>query len=87
MCAYTCGVPQPTRTRAVNKIAVLDPSKIVHRRVELGLLQKELAARAGISPQHLADIESGRRYGSPPVRLALAKALRIAFSELVKGEE
>lgn len=82
MYAYTCGVTETTRKRAVNTVGVLVPTKVIERRVELGLLQKELAARAGISPQHLADIESGRRYGSPPVRLAIAKALRTSLSEL-----
>jgi transcriptional regulator with XRE-family HTH domain len=61
----------------------LAPSKVIARRLELGLLQREVAARAGISPQHMADIEAGRRNGSPPVRLAIAKALRTTLSELV----
>ena len=76
-------VTNATRTRATSKIGLLDATKVVERRVELGLLQKELAARAGISPQHLADIENGRRNGSPPVRLAIAKALRTSLRDLM----
>lgn len=75
------------RRRATSKVGILDPSKIVARRVDLGLLQKEVAARAGISAQHMADIESGRRLGSPPVRLSIAKALRTTLAELLTTEE
>lgn len=52
----------------------------------LGLLQKEVANRAGISPQYLADIEAGRRHGSPPVRVSIAKALRCPLTDLLKKE-
>lgn len=75
------------RRRATSKVGTLDPSKLVARRVDLGLLQKEVAARAGISAQHMADIEAGRRLGSPPVRLAIAKALRTTLTELAAPEE
>ncbi|WP_423247977.1 helix-turn-helix domain-containing protein [Thermus hydrothermalis] len=34
---------------------------IKQRRAQLGLTQKELAARVGISRQYLAEIETGRR--------------------------
>jgi transcriptional regulator with XRE-family HTH domain len=52
----------------------------------LGLLQKDVAARAGISPQFMADIEAGRRAGSPPVRLAISKALKTHLRELVSKD-
>lgn len=71
------------RSRGNSKVGTLAADKIIARRIELGLLQKEVAARAGISPQHMADIEAGRRLGSPPVRLAIAKALRTPLAELV----
>lgn len=86
MCAYSRVVTKPTR-RTASKIGTLDPGKIVARRVALGLLQREVAARAGISPQHMADIEAGRRYGSPRVRVAIAKALRTSLTELQAHEE
>lgn len=75
-------VTKAPRTRTASKVGTLDTARIIARRLELGLLQKEVAARAGISAQHMADIESGRRYGSPPVRLAIAKALRTPLAEL-----
>lgn len=71
------------RTQKASQVYVLDPSKVVARRVELGLLQKDVANRAGISPQFMADIECGRRAGSPPVRLAIAKALKTHLRNLV----
>lgn len=67
-------------------MALLDPQRVLDRRVMLGLLQKEVAARAGISAQYLADIEAGRRQGSPPVRAALAKALRLPLTDLLKKD-
>lgn len=76
-----------TTRRSASKVGVLDPQLVVERRVALGLLQKEVAARAGISPQHMADIEVGRRYGSPAVRLAVAKALRTTLTTLTKEVE
>jgi transcriptional regulator with XRE-family HTH domain len=82
MYAYSRGVPLTNRSRTTSKVGVLDPARLVERRLALGLLQKEVAARAGISPQHMADIEAGRRYGSPPVRLAIAKALRTSLTDL-----
>lgn len=73
----------PNRTQRASEVLRLDPNKIVARRVELGLLQKDVANRAGISPQFMADIECGRRAGSPPVRLAIAKALKTHLRHLV----
>jgi transcriptional regulator with XRE-family HTH domain len=68
------------------RASTLDPRKILNRRIHLGLLQKEVAARAGISPQFLADIEAGRRHGSPAVRVRIAKALRSTLLELQREE-
>ncbi len=86
--AYSGGVAKTkARTRATSKVGTLAVDKIIARRLHLGLLQKEVAARAGISPQHMADIEAGRRMGSPPVRLAIAKALRTSLAELVTAGE
>lgn len=78
---------RPTRRNTASQVALLDPKRLVERRVHLGLLQKEVAQRAGISAQYLADIEAGRRAGSPPVRAALAKALRTTLTKLLKDEE
>lgn len=79
-------VKKTTRPQGASTVALLDPQRLVERRVVLGLLQKEVAERARISPQYLADIEAGRRQGSPPVRAALAKALRLPLADLLKQE-
>lgn len=65
----------------------LDPARVIARRVELGLLQKEVAKRAGISPQMMADIENGRRRGLPPTRAAIAKALRVPLKDLLDEDD
>ncbi len=75
---------ETTRTARANTTGLLDPAKVTSRRVELGLLQKEVAKRAGISPQMMADVETGRRHGAPPTRLAIAKALRTRLADLVR---
>lgn len=75
-------VTNPARTQAASRTFALDGSKVLARRAELGLLQKEVARRAGISPQMLADIEAGRRNGSVPTRARLARALRTNLAAL-----
>lgn len=80
------GMNQAPRPRRASQVAQLDPHRLVERRIMLGLLQKEVAARASISAQYLADIEAGRRQGSPPVRAAIAKALRVPLADLLKQE-
>ena len=64
----------------------LDGQKIIERRIELGLLQKDLAQLAGISAQFLNDVERGRRGCSPPVRLRIADALDTTVRSLAQGE-
>lgn len=80
-------VTKTTTPQGASTVALLDPERLVERRVMLGLLQKEVANRAGISPQYLADIEAGRRQGSPPVRASLAKALRCPLADLLKQKD
>lgn len=83
MVADVTATPRP---QGASRVVLLDPERLVSRRVELGLLQKEVAARAGISAQYLADIEAGRRQGSPGVRVALAKALRVPLADLLRSD-
>lgn len=54
-----------------------DPTAIRRRRIELGLNQTELAARAGVSKSHLSDVERGvpGKGFSPKNLKALAEAL------------
>lgn len=82
-----CMPKTSTSSRGASRIGILLPQQVVARRIELGLLQKEVAARAGISAQYMADIEAGRRYGAPRVRVAIAKALRTPLYELTEAAE
>lgn len=60
----------------------LDPERVMARRYALGLLQRELAERAGVSPQMVCDIEAGRRSGSTRTRARIAAALNVPVEEL-----
>jgi transcriptional regulator with XRE-family HTH domain len=76
----------PTRNstqQGSSRHTLFDPERLVKRRTELGLLQKDVAAKAKISPQMLADMEKGRRVGSPRTRAAVARALQTSFRHLV----
>ncbi len=48
-----------------------------------GLSQGELAARAGISPSYLSQLESGKRDGTMEVLSAVAAALDVTLDDLV----
>ena len=48
-----------------------------------GLSQGELAARAGISPSYLSQLESGKRGGTTEVLSAIAAALDLTIDDLV----
>lgn len=60
----------------------LDAELVTKARYERGLNASELARKAGISKQLLADIEHGRRPGSPATQKAIADALGIQLAEL-----
>ncbi|QMU67110.1 helix-turn-helix domain-containing protein [Streptacidiphilus sp. P02-A3a] len=60
-------MPLPLRT--------IDPSRLVARRVELGLTRAALAARAGVSPRMIFFYEEGRHTPTPPRLEQLAAAL------------
>lgn len=48
-----------------------------------GLVQKELAAKAGISKAYLSQIEIGKRTGRANVLKAIADALGVTIDELI----
>ena len=50
----------------------------------LGVSQKDLAARAGISPSHMARIESGLRQPSPAARRAIADVLGVSLDAITQ---
>src|SRR6266566_3738095 len=60
-------MPVPLRT--------IDPSRLVARRVELGLSRAALAARAGVSPRMIFFYEEGRHMPAAPRLERLAAAL------------
>ena len=56
-------------------------------RTELGLERKELAERAGVSYAYLSDIESGRGRPSSSALIAIAQALGLNPSDLLRAAE
>ena len=50
---------------------------IREKREELGLSQKELAEKSGITQSFLCDIEQGRSQPSIDVAIKIAKALKV----------
>jgi len=60
-------------------------SHLRDRRVECGLTQAELAARAGVSRQLVAAVEAGRNTPAVDAALSLARALGTTVEELFAG--
>jgi transcriptional regulator with XRE-family HTH domain len=52
-------------------------------REKRGRSQRELAAAAGVSPAHLAEIETGRKPGSVLALARLARALEVQIEDLI----
>jgi predicted transcriptional regulator len=48
-----------------------------------GLSQAELAAKVGISPSYLSQLESGKRTGTAEVLAAVAAALNLMLDDLI----
>jgi DNA-binding XRE family transcriptional regulator len=80
--------------RAIDAGAPLLPKDVVDRLAEgenpvrvlrqwRGLTQQALSAAAGVSQGHIADIENGRRTGTPAVLRALSSALRAPVDLLI----
>lgn len=49
-----------------------------------GVTQQALADLVGISQSYVADLEAGRRQGSPSLLLRIAKALRTSVESLIE---
>ncbi|MBV8957033.1 MAG: helix-turn-helix domain-containing protein [Solirubrobacterales bacterium] len=58
------------------------PSRLRERRLQAGLTQTELAARAGVSRQLVAAVESGRNVPAVGAALRLARALTTSAEDL-----
>ncbi|MGH6718427.1 MAG: helix-turn-helix domain-containing protein, partial [Alphaproteobacteria bacterium] len=54
-------------------------------RIRRGLTARALAARAGVDPGYLCQIETGRKPGSVKALGALARALGVRLDDLVRG--
>lgn len=62
-------------------------ARIRHLRIRNGMEPRQLAKAAGIDPSHMSRIENGHVDPGVHVAYALAKALGVELSELVKGLE
>lgn len=61
---------------------------ILHkRRVDAGLSQEALAHRAGVHPTWISLLERGKNSPSLATLMALAEALEMRASDLVRGTE
>lgn len=63
-----------------------DPQRLQRRRIEAGLNQRELAAKAGIHRSHMSFLERGERGASPRVLKRLAKVLNCEIADLMPTE-
>ena len=69
-----------TATHAAPTSTPLGPT-LRARREEAGILQEDLAARAGISKSHLSRVESGERKPKTETYVALIEALAALAAE------
>jgi transcriptional regulator with XRE-family HTH domain len=64
-----------------------NPEAVRRLRIEAGLNQKNLAAKAAISEAHMSHIEHGRVNPSPPVLGRIAAALGCEIPDLMSPQE
>lgn len=64
----------------------IDYLKLKEARAKIGLTQKELAEKLGISQQFLSQLESGRRTSLGPIQ-QLAEILGVSVRDICKTEE
>jgi transcriptional regulator with XRE-family HTH domain len=62
-------------------------SRVADIRASNGMLQKDLADKAGISVGFLSEVENGRRTPGAEVLLRIADALGASLDYLLRGEE
>jgi DNA-binding XRE family transcriptional regulator len=67
-------------------MAAMSESFLRKRRLECGLTQTELAARAGVSRQLVAAVEAGQNTPAVDAALGLARALATSVEELFAGK-
>ncbi len=62
-------------------------NRIVDRRKELGLSQREVAERMGVTPPSLANVEAGRQRLLVNTLVDIARILNLSPGELIEGAE
>ena len=62
-------------------------NRIVDRRKELGLSQREVAERMGVTPPSLANVEAGRQRLLVNTLVDIAGILNLSPGELIEGTE
>lgn len=68
---------------SINPIHVIFGLKLRQARLRQGLSLTELAARSGLSPSYVTEIEKGRKYPKADKILRLARALGYDYDQLV----
>lgn len=64
-------------------MAKMEVAQVIRRRrIELGLSQAELAARAGVDKRQIRRCEAGEAHPALPVAVSIAEALGITVDEL-----
>jgi transcriptional regulator with XRE-family HTH domain len=63
-----------------------DPQRLKRRRIEAGLNQRELAAKAGIKNSTISAYEHGRRGASPRVLKRIAEICECTVADLLPPE-
>ena len=68
---------------AINKRATTISQRVRELRKQRGLLQSELAERAGLAMQTISNIEVGRKVPEMTTLLKLATALDVSLTDLL----
>jgi DNA-binding XRE family transcriptional regulator len=63
------------------------PTPLAFWRGKRRVTQKALADKVGVSQSYIADLEAGRREGSPQLFKRLAGALRLRMEDLIVEDE
>src|ERR1700753_1995563 len=77
---------QETLTSDEVKAYLAEQTPLSFWRNKRAMTQKALADRVGISQSYVADLEAGRREGSPQLFKRLAEALRLRMEDLIVGD-
>ena len=62
-------------------------TNLKNRRVKRELSQGQLAARAGVSPQYISNLENGLSLPSLPILTELTRALKCSADDLIDARD